>query len=164
MAYLSGLTGLLVVGLWVFCVLDVITTPEPGVRNLPKVGWIIVVLLFPLVGSVAWLLAGRPQARTTAGLPYKGNTGSRAPWPATRTAGFPEYERPRELAGPDDDPEFLGRLRREKARSDAEHEELLRRWEADLRRREQELRGGDAGTDDTGGTEGTGRGPDSPPR
>lgn len=160
MAYLGGLTGLLITGLWVFCVLDAVTTPESEVRNLPKIGWIVIVLLFPLLGSLAWLIAGRPQARATADLPYKGNRG-RAPWPATHTAGFPEYERPRELSGPDDDPEFLGRLRREKAQSDKEHEDMLRRWEADLRRREQELRGDGAGTDDA---DGTGHGPDSPPR
>jgi hypothetical protein len=160
MAYLGGLTGLLITGLWVFCVLDAVTTPEGQVRNLPRLGWIVIVLLFPRLGSLAGLIAGRPQARATADLPYKGNRG-RAPWPSTRTAGFPEYERPRDLAGPDDDPEFLGRLRREKARSDAEHEDMLRQWEADLRRREQELRDGDAGPDDT---EGTGRGPESPPR
>jgi hypothetical protein len=161
MAYLGGLTGLLITGLWVFCVLDAVTTPESEVRNLPKIGWIVIVLLFPLLGSAAWLIAGRPQARTTADLPYKGNTGGRAPWPATRTAGFPEYERPREQPGPDDDPEFLSRLRHEKARSDAEHEDMLRRWEADLRRREQELRGDGARPDDA---DGTGHGPDSPPR
>jgi hypothetical protein len=158
MAYLGGLTGLLITGLWVFCVLDALTTPEGEMRNLPKLGWIVIVLLFPLLGSLAWLIAGRPQARATADLPYKGNRG-RAPWPATRTAGFPEYERPRELSGPDDDAEFLNRLRREKAESDAEHEKMLRQWEADLRRRERELRGEGTGPDDA-----EGRGPESPPR
>ncbi|HEV7754267.1 MAG TPA: PLD nuclease N-terminal domain-containing protein [Mycobacteriales bacterium] len=160
MTYLGGLTGLLVTGLWVFCVLDAVMSPQPEVRNLPKLGWIAVVLLFPLIGSLAWLIAGRPQARATADLPYKGNRG-RAPWPSTRTAGFPEYERPRQAAAPEDDPDFVDRLRREKAESDAEHEDLLRRWEDDLRRREQKLRDDDAGPDGTGGT---GRGPDPSPR
>jgi hypothetical protein len=163
MAYLGGLTGLLITGLWVFCILDAVTTPESEIRNLPKLGWILIVLLFPLLGSLAWLIAGRPQARATADLPYKGNRG-RAPWPATRTAGFPEYERPQSTTGPDDDPEFLDRVRREKAGSDAEHEDMLRRWEADLRRREQELRGGDPDPEGTDGTDGTARGPDSSPR
>ncbi|HEY0486435.1 MAG TPA: PLD nuclease N-terminal domain-containing protein [Mycobacteriales bacterium] len=140
MTYLGGLSGLLVTALWVFCVIDALSAPAEGVRTLPKVGWVIVVLLFPLVGSVAWLVAGRPLAEQSANLPYKGNRGGAA-WPATRTSGFPESERPRRsAAAPDDDPDFLDRLRREKAASDAAHEDMLRQWEADLRRREEELR------------------------
>jgi hypothetical protein len=104
-------------------------------------------------------VAGRP-AGGQPDLPYKGNRG-RAPWPATKTAGFPEYERPGRSVGPDDDPAFLDRLQQDKARADAEHADMLRRWEADLRRREEELRGGDTpppadGKDDT---DGTGSGP-----
>jgi hypothetical protein len=37
---------------------------------------------------------------------------------------------------PDDDPEFLRRV----ARSKREDEEMFTKWEADLRRREEELR------------------------
>jgi hypothetical protein len=139
MAYVGGLSGLLMTALWVFCVIDALSTPAEAMRNLPKIAWVVVVLLFPLIGSVAWLVAGRPAGSVRADLPYKGNRGS-APWPATKTAGFPEYERPRPAAGPDDDPVFLDRLRREKAASDARHEDMLRQWEADLRRREDELR------------------------
>ncbi len=54
--------------------LNVITTPDAEVRNLPKVLWLLLVLLFPVVGAVAWLVAGRPQASGRA-LPYKANTG-----------------------------------------------------------------------------------------
>jgi hypothetical protein len=151
MTYLGGLSGLLVTALWVFCVIDAVTTPAEGVRNLPKVGWVVVVLLFPLVGSVAWLVAGRPRGGRTVDLPYKGNRGP-APWPSTRTAGFPEYERPRRRsAGPDDDPAFLDRLRSEKAESDAAHEDMLRQWEADLRRREEDLRRKPPSDDTDGG-------------
>lgn len=52
-------------------------------------------------------------------------------------SGFPESERPRRPArAPDDDPEFLRGL----AASRRQDEELLKSWEADLRRREEELR------------------------
>jgi hypothetical protein len=156
MTYLGGLTGLLVTGLLVFCLIDVLMTPEGAVRNLPKLGWVLIVLFFPLVGSIAWLVAGRPGVGDQVDLPYKGNRG-RNPWPATTTAGFPEYERPRAARGPDDDPVFLHRLQEEKLRSEAEHEDMLRRWEADLRRREEELR---RGSRDDEGTDGTGAGPD----
>jgi hypothetical protein len=90
--------------LLVYCVLNVITTPEHQVRNLPKLLWLVLVIVLPLIGGIAWLVAGRPIRGQTrpGGLPYKGNTG-----------GFPEYERPgRAVAqNPDDDEAFLRGLR-----------------------------------------------------
>ena len=154
MTYVGGLVTLLATALWVFCIIDALTAPEEAVRNLPKLAWVFIVLI-PPVGPIAWLVAGRP-AGSTADLSYRGNRG-RTPWPATKTAGFPEYERPRGGSAPDDDPAFLDRLRREEARSDAEHEEMLRRWEADLRRREEDLRRGKPRNpaDDTGPEDGS---------
>ena len=72
-----------------------------------------------------------------AGRPARRGSGLNVPWPSTQTAGFPEYERPRRALAPDD-LELLAEMRR----SDAEKEELLRRWEADLRRRERDADGG----------------------
>jgi hypothetical protein len=94
---------LLEIILLVYCVLNVITTPEDQVRNLPKLLWLALVILLPLVGGIAWLVAGRPVGGTRrGGLPYKGNTGS-----------FPEYERPGRAVpqNPDDDEAFLRNLR-----------------------------------------------------
>lgn len=54
--------GLIVMILWIVCLVDVIVADEYAVRNIPKVGWVIVVLLLPLIGSVLWLVAGRPRA------------------------------------------------------------------------------------------------------
>ncbi|MFJ1753092.1 PLD nuclease N-terminal domain-containing protein [Kitasatospora sp. NPDC088134] len=113
--------------LWVWAFIDCLTTPEDEVRHLPKVVWVIVVLFFPLLGSIAWLVAGKDRTRRR-----------RVPWPSGPTAGYPEYERPRPLA-PDDDPEFLASLKR----GNEQHEDMLKQWEADLRRREEELRRGE---------------------
>ena len=33
---------------------------EGEVRALPRIVWVIVILLFPLVGSIAYFAAGRP--------------------------------------------------------------------------------------------------------
>ena len=43
----------------VIVLVDVITKDDSQIRNLPKIAWVIIVLLFPIVGSLVWLLAGR---------------------------------------------------------------------------------------------------------
>lgn len=121
------------IGLLVYCLIDCIQADEGRVRNLPKVGWIVLIVLLPIAGGVAWLVAGRP----------KDDRPRSVAWPSTATAGFPEYERPGRGA-PDDDPEFLDRLRRDRE-SDATHERMLRDWEAQLREREERLDEPDAG-------------------
>lgn len=114
----GGLVGILLVALWVYCIFDVVSTDEALMRNMPKILWLVVVILVPTVGAVAWLLLGRPIG---AGL-RPGDTTPRRPAP--RPA-------PRPLA-PDDDPSFLARLDEETKR--------LRAWEEDLKRREDEFR------------------------
>jgi hypothetical protein len=111
--------GLITLALWVFCIIDVITTDEWRVRNLPKWGWLLVVLLLPDIGSIAWLIAGHPwESRTRA--------------PRSRVASeFPEYDRPGRQAAtnPEDDEAFLRQLRsraeaqRETARAEAAERE-----------------------------------------
>ncbi|GMA38466.1 PLD nuclease N-terminal domain-containing protein [Mobilicoccus caccae] len=77
----------------IYTVIDCVQTEDDKVKGLPKIAWVFVILLFPLVGGGAWWIAGRP-----AGLPGLGG-------------GSPQ-DRPRRRGplGPDDDPDFLGRL------------------------------------------------------
>lgn len=102
MLFVDGALGLVLFGLWVFCIIDVITTDESLCRNLQKTWWVLIVLLLFDVGAILWLVAGRPQPGSrTADLPYKGNR------------GFPEYDRPGRFAATSssDDEEFLRRCR-----------------------------------------------------
>ncbi len=69
MLLFDGVGGLLFLALWIFCFIDVLTTPDPACRNLPKLAWIFIVLLLPLVGSIAWLVAGRAWDRSTVAAP-----------------------------------------------------------------------------------------------
>ncbi len=94
-------SGLLVLALCVFCLIDVIGRSDGEIRNLPKIWWIVLVLLFPLVGSIAYLVAGRPLADARA---------SRHERAAPQ---FPEYDRPGRAAAtkPEDDEEFLRKVR-----------------------------------------------------
>ncbi|MCA0295407.1 MAG: PLD nuclease N-terminal domain-containing protein [Actinobacteria bacterium] len=114
----------------VFCLIDVILAEDHRVRNLPKWTWILLIIVLPIVGGIAWLVAGRPLGSPTR----------QAPWPS-RTAGYPEDERPAHLRhrAPDDNPEFLAKL----AKDNTDHEAMLRKWEDDLRRREQQMRSSD---------------------
>ncbi|MEE2057149.1 MULTISPECIES: PLDc N-terminal domain-containing protein [Rhodococcus] len=53
--------GLIITLLWLGCLVDVICSDEERVRHLPKLLWLMIVLLLPLAGSVLWLVLGRPQ-------------------------------------------------------------------------------------------------------
>lgn len=102
MLFADGTLALVMLALWIFCVVDVITTNEADCRNLQKGFWVLIVLFIPDIGSIAWLIAGRPQNRSAnAGMPYRGNK------------GFSEYERPGRFVAtnPDDDAEFLRQCR-----------------------------------------------------
>jgi hypothetical protein len=87
----KGLPVLLELGLLVYCLVECIQTPSDRVRNLPKLGWIALIVVLPLIGSVGWLLAGRPVR--------PGGPGS---WPGRGR-----------VVGPDDDPDFLAGLDRD---------------------------------------------------
>lgn len=120
---------LLVLALDIFCLIDVVTSDESRVRNLPKIAWFLLILMVPLVGSIVWLVAGRPQASVVGRSPYER--------PAT---AFPEYDRPGRAAGlsPESDDAFLRRVR-ERA------EEQRRRYAEEKKAREQgEPEGGEA--------------------
>lgn len=107
----------------VFCLIDAILADDARVRNLPKWGWILLIIVIPLVGGIAWLAVGRPVNSPQA--------------PPPRPVAGPGWEQPpRRPKAPDDDPEFLASLKK----SNSEHERMLKQWEDDLRRREEELR------------------------
>jgi hypothetical protein len=100
MLFFDGGLALILFAVWVFCIIDVITTPEGVARNLPKLVWLLIVIILPDVGSIAWLVAGRPWNSRQTDLPYKGNR-SRPHPSELRFNG----------TNPDDDEEFLAGLR-----------------------------------------------------
>jgi hypothetical protein len=100
MLFFDGGLALFAFAVWVFCIIDVITTPDGECRNLPKLVWLLLVILLVDIGSIAWLVAGRNWTPRAADLPYKGNRGRTGQSPM-RFNG----------TNPDDDEEFLARLR-----------------------------------------------------
>lgn len=126
MLYGGGLFVFIELALVVYCVLNIVTTAPEDVRNLPKLVWLILVLLFPLVGGIAWLVAGRPQGPVTTALPYKGNRGYGAGAAAGRIPA--EYDRMGRATAfsPEDDEAFLRGLR-ERAEAQRKQAELERK-------------------------------------
>ena len=53
--------------LLLFSLLDIDRTPDGAARCLPQPGWFLVVVLVPILGAAAWLLAGRPLSPGRAG-------------------------------------------------------------------------------------------------
>ncbi|MFI5936488.1 PLD nuclease N-terminal domain-containing protein [Actinoplanes sp. NPDC051494] len=114
--------------LLVVALIDCLSCDEYAIRALPRVAWVFLILLFSPIGAIAWFVAGRPPraVRMSNGEMWRPG------------AGFPEKDRPTRTGppAPDDDPEFL----RDLAGSLREDETMMKKWEADLRRREEELR------------------------
>ena len=90
---------LVVVGVMVYAFVDCVRADARDLRHLPRPVWLLLILV-PLVGALAYLLAGRPLHVTDE--------------PAVRPLA------------PDDDPEFLRRLELERRRRLAEDERRRR--------------------------------------
>jgi hypothetical protein len=98
--------GLALLAFWLYCLFDVITTPEESIRNLPKMLWVLIVVLLVAPGGLLWFLLGRP-VQQEAHTPRRPGMRPR-PGP-----GFgPPGNRHAPPLGPDDDPEFLRNLDR----------------------------------------------------
>lgn len=117
---LRVLMYLVPLALTIYAFIDCLNTPEDEAKHLPKIAWVFIILLFWIVGPIAWLVAGKLR-----GGPGGGSTPSA--WHRGRRT---------EYVAPDDNPEFLKSL----AEDNKKDESLLKSWEADLRRREEELR------------------------
>ncbi len=85
------LAGVAVLAVTIYAVVECIQTSDDSVRNLPKLAWVFIILLFPPIGAIAWLIAGRP---TSIAPPQWGSWNSKQQGPR----------------GPDDDPDFLRKL------------------------------------------------------
>ncbi|MEU3746782.1 MULTISPECIES: PLD nuclease N-terminal domain-containing protein [Streptomyces] len=118
---LRALLYILPLALTIYAFIDCLNTPEEETKHLPKVVWVIIILLFWIVGPIVWLFAGKKRRPASA----RGGAGG---WVA-----------------PDDNPEFLKSLKQQDAADD--DEAVLKDWEADLRRREEELKKRESGED-----------------
>ncbi|MDN3028844.1 PLD nuclease N-terminal domain-containing protein [Streptomyces sp. S.PB5] len=91
---LRVLMFLVPLALSVYAFIDCISTKEEDVRHMPKPLWAILVLLFPLVGSISWMIAGKKRSPAAEG------------WSGVRDRGG----RGGQWVAPDDNPDFLKSL------------------------------------------------------
>ncbi|MBC7271151.1 MAG: PLDc_N domain-containing protein [Streptomyces sp.] len=90
---LRVLMFLVPLALSVYAFIDCISTKDEDIRHIPKPLWAILVLLFPLVGSISWLIAGKKRSPAAEG------------WSGVRTG------RSQQWVAPDDNPDFLKSLK-----------------------------------------------------
>jgi hypothetical protein len=86
---------LMLIALVIFAIIDCLQSEDDERAGLPKWAWIILMIIFPLVGSIAYLVVTRTMRSRRGPQPEPG-------WgdaPARRVGPAP--------TSPDDDPEFL---------------------------------------------------------
>ena len=74
---------ILTIGIQLYALFDCAQREDSSVRNLPRWGWLLIIILVSAIGALAYLIAGRPKG------PGKGK---------------PKRNR---TVAPDDDPDFL---------------------------------------------------------
>jgi hypothetical protein len=135
----AGLIGIGFLILWIYCIYDVITTDEAIVKHLPKVLWLIIVVLIPDIGSLLWLGIGRPRIWDKQAHD-PGRYGS----PRGRSTAVDRESGP----APSLDDEALADM--DPIVRHREEQSRLRLWEEQLKRREEELRRRELGGDPSG--------------
>lgn len=92
----------LVFALTLYALLDCARTPEEGMpARMPKFLWITLIVLFPTIGPIAWIIVSRVKAAEE-----RGGYVEPTVWSSREGTTFRRPQRVRPVA-PDDDPEFL---------------------------------------------------------
>ena len=92
----------LVFALTLYALLDCARTPDESMpARMPKYLWITLVVLFPTIGPIAWIIVSRVKAAEE-----RGGYVEPTVWSSKEGTSFRRPQRARPMA-PDDDPEFL---------------------------------------------------------
>jgi hypothetical protein len=71
------------IAIQLYGLIDCAQREDSEVRSLPRWGWLLIIVLVPTIGAVAYLVAGRPKRPGGGG------------------------KKPKRTIAPDDDPDFL---------------------------------------------------------
>jgi hypothetical protein len=91
--------GVVAAFFYIYSIVDCALSDRSRVRGLPKPAWLPIVVVFPLIGGILWFVIGRPRKAVE----------------------------PSRTIAPDDDPEFLRGIERDRAQ-----QERIRRLEQEL--------------------------------
>jgi Phospholipase_D-nuclease N-terminal len=131
--------------LTILALISCLSAEEGEVRALPRLVWIFVILVVPVVGAIMYLSVGRPLPEYTLGTGLGGGGGPGAGGRIWRTAAGLSTREQRVVA-PDDDPDFLRGIDTNRR---AQDEETLRRWEEEFRNRDDDQHKRDTPRDDS---------------
>ena len=111
-----GIVGL---GLLIYSLIECLQTPRHRIRVLPKIAWIAVIVLLPIVGAGLWLGFGRVR------VPKQGG------------------QAPRRPSSPDDDPDFLRQVEIKRRQRQRAEEKRIQEDEARRKERQAQSRARD---------------------
>ena len=69
MARLLIILALLATGFWVYSMVDCAVQPRIRHRAVPKAVWMLIVIVFPVIGGILWFTLGRIPARAAVRAP-----------------------------------------------------------------------------------------------
>lgn len=61
--------SILVIALMIGALIDIITRDDSQVKHLPKLMWIVIVILLPLIGGILWFALGREYGGSGVRMP-----------------------------------------------------------------------------------------------
>lgn len=128
--------SLLLIVLTIIALIDVVGQPEPVVRNLPKIVWVLLIVFIPLIGVALWFLLGKDWSTSRIKLPERRGrklsrtSGSWGPGRGPSTTATPSPSQPDRAVSSTE--EQLAALEREiQAAEDAER---IRKLELEMKR------------------------------
>lgn len=110
---MQALAVIIPLAMAVYAIVECVQSEDEERAGMHKGIWIVLIVIFPLLGSIAWFVVSRTVRARSAGGQDPGNG-------ARRTIG---PGRPPGPMAPDDDPDFLWRIEQERrrARRELEH-------------------------------------------
>jgi hypothetical protein len=120
---IQGLLGVLLLLFWIWALIDCIAADKTQVRNLPKLAWIVIVVVLAALGGLLWVLIGRPDHRS-------------------QKVATNDYSAPRRPVGLEDEPRYTPSDNISDRRS-RELDRVLDQWEAEQRAKDPDQRNGE---------------------
>lgn len=111
---LKALTVIIPLVMAIYAIIECVQSDDEDRAGMHKGIWIVLIVIFPLLGSIAWFVVSRTvRARSGSGGGDAGHGARRPIGPAAPSGPM----------APDDDPDFLWRIEQERrrARRELEH-------------------------------------------